>query len=429
MKLEEIARNNQREPGRVASNELMYLAYDEMGQGILRLRTPFYRDPEIVAIFQGLGDLMERIGHPRFISLQAYIPDAEGGRWYVANEGLRSLAVQLQATPSLIANPEWKSKLIDDLMNATDHLHRRELMAVDLSLESVMVTGSKEHRLFLLPPCSPFLFAKQEIWKTPRAYLPEELQNTLEVDKRADLYGIGYIIKKLYFNESIPHIYSRMVKSATNGRIDRRPESVDAMRRMMKDSARSKIITTILTAIVGTLILGILVGWFLNEPEPTNNLPKPGGQTDSIPKDALDATIGDKRDVFDNASIYDDPQEAAIRERAHSYLADTVYLDQDTAYSLSPETMQRQRDGIIATQNVFKIDFRREALVHVKRMYGGDAMSRDIDLYNEIIREESQELQDIAIRLSEKYGLELSTGNNLADEVVRELTNEVRNRQ
>lgn len=428
MKLEEIARNNQREPGRVANNELMYLAYDEMGQGILRLRAPFLRDPEIVAIFQGLGDLMERIAHPRFVSLQTYIPDGEGGRWYVANEGLRSLANQLNATPALIANPEWKGKLIEDLMNATDHLHRRELVQLDLSLESVMVTASKEHRLVLLPPCSPFLFAKQEIWKSPRAYLPEEMHNTMEVDKRADIYCIGYLIKKLYFNESIPAIYSRMVKSATNGRVDRRPESVDAMRRMMKDSARSKIVSTILSSIVAVLILGILVGWLLSEPE--ESLPaRIDTAADSTKRDALDATIGDEYDVFDNAKLIDNPEEAAVRERAHSYLADTIFLDQDTAYSLAPETMQHQREGIQATQDIFKIDFRREALVHVKRMYGGDAMKRDIDLYNEVIRQESQELQDIAIRLSEKYGLELSTGNNLADEVIRELTNEVRNRQ
>ncbi|MCF0196462.1 MAG: hypothetical protein HUK03_04385 [Bacteroidaceae bacterium] len=396
---------NEREPGKVASNAIMYLTYDEEGRGFLRLRKPLFRNTDIVQAFKRMGEVMERLSHPHFITLDTYLPDEEGGAWRVAQEGLLSLANQLTATPGLIADEQWKDKFIRSLLQTVEYTHRRELFMVDMSLDSVMVSGRADHRLYLLPPCSEFLFCKDQIWKTPTDYLAEEVLNTMEVDKRADIYAIGRIISKLYHYTGVPYLYRKAVKRAIIGRADNRAETIGELNRLIESGAKGNTLQVVGTTIV-ILALAIVLGvWFFDDGTDTR-----APQPDDIRPEAY------------NDSLY----EERLRNEVESYLNDTTYLLQDTAYTLSEEMKAKQRENIEKTQEVFRREFTRRATPCLKRIYGKDAFRQDSTNFEKIVREESAKLQKMQIQLAEQYGLEIGTANRISGEVINQLSEEFR---
>lgn len=64
------------------------------------------------------------------------------------------------------------------------------------------------------------------------------------------------------------------------------------------------------------------------------------------------------------------------------------------------------------------MELERQAASHIHRMYGNNALEQSESNYQRIVAEESKKILELSNRLAEQYGIEPSTANRIASEVI-----------
>ena len=403
MNLLDIAQNQAAESGKIASNAVFYLQQDQDEQLKIRLHQPLCHDADILDTFRHLDRETETLTHPRFLKLDHYTEDLDGGYWTVQETGIHSLADTLRKEPGLIANEGWKEQFIGQMLDCIDFLHRRNLWAVEISFNSLLVTDKDAHDLKMLPPCSSFVPFKGKIWTETKEYLAPEVTNPMEVDRRADIFGIGYMLKNLHPFGDIPLKYRKTALHASNERIEKRFETIGELTRFMEEQKKHGAMRSTLGAILFALcILGLFIWSFSGD-------------------DSAKDSGHDKQNTKALAS--DSTEEKSLMDEVERYLSDSTSLSADTTYSLSEAKKAEQKALMEKATLVFEQKFRAQALPIIRKIYDPELMKADEAQYAEQTRKLSKELQDLKDRLATQYQIDPTTATRISGEVTRELAN------
>lgn len=404
MNLLDIAQSKQDELGKIASNAVFYLLKDENGCLKLKLHKPLDKDPDIVCRFKKLGEMCEALTHPRILKPLEYQEDDEGGFWTIEQADVTSLYTMLRNTPGQIANELWKEQLIAQLMDCVDFLHRREAIAVELSFNSILVTTDNNHNVRLLPPCSGFLEKRDVIWTSKKDFLAPELLNPVDQTRCIDIYGIGYIISHLYPMADMPYKYKRAVEIATTERVDKRFDTVGEMIRYMQKQQKSGMRKSMFMTMAIVLLFSGIIMWGLMPNEEKTQQTYLENESD-LYKDSVN-------------------NEEKLMDEVEKYLRDTTYMNSDTAFTLSDQIKERQRERMRKAAQVFRMEFSKHALPLVRKIYQPELMNGSQNTYEENAKNISVELQQLQVRLANQYQIEPSTATRIAGEVIQELADQ-----
>ena len=166
--------------------------------------------------------------HPHIVHIYAYETDTPIGPAIVMEyvDGC-TLAEYLVEKPNLSA----LQRIFDQLLSATDYLHKAGVIHNDLKPENILITRSN-HDVRLID----FGFADDDSHYMHRAQggtrgyaSPELAAQSHNLDTRSDVYSLGRIMQQLF-----PGRYKRIAGRCTHPKCERRYADVDSLARAWK---------------------------------------------------------------------------------------------------------------------------------------------------------------------------------------------------
>lgn len=426
MNLSHLTNHNNAEPGRIAYNAAMYLAVEEHdGKEMLvcRPRQQFLDNEDFMEIFARLGQTTELYTNPCCLRLITYENDNKGPFWYVTPGKYISLAQLMTEKDDLRVNEKWVDKTIAGLIEAVQYVNKHDNQILELTPHSILVTKDTKNLVTLMPPLSDFVSIKNIVWPKENEKLAPELFNIEEPDQRADIYGIGRIIQYLHPYPSLPYKYASLVSKSVSEKVSNRPKDAEALLSSINKRAKgSSIAQIIITAsiVLGLLSLLVFYPW---EEEPKHDF------QDLI---GADSTLFDDGALSKNSSldplVNTDIQSASEAEKARmldDYLHDSIYMSMDTAYSLSPEMKEYQREMMKMSAEKYRTAFKLQARPILKKVYTKANMENQ-DLFLKKSQEANNQLLSIQEALTKQYQLDPTTSNRITAEVYDEVIDDIK---
>ena len=421
MNLAHLANRNYAEPGRIAYNSAMYIAVEEHnGKEVLVCRPhAVYLDNELfMSIFENQGSTTESFTNAFCLRYISYAKDERGPFWYLPPGKYISLAQLMVNKPNSRLDEKWVNETINDLLELTGYMNNLGHMALELTPQSILVTKDALNHVALMPPLTDFIPLKNVIWPEENEQLAPEIFNIEEPDQRADIYGIGRIIQFLHPYPSLPFRYASVVKKAVSEKVADRPISTRAMQAQISTSKKKGSATQIalsVAAVLGFMALLLFYPW---EDEPKREFKDLIGPDSTLfDDDAL--TKGSSLDPLVNTDI----QSATEAEKARmldNYLHDSTYMSMDTAYSLSPEMKEYQREMMTLAAEKFRAAFKIQARPILQKVYRKENLENQ-ELFTKVSNEANQQLLELQNSLTKQYQLDPTTANRITAEVYDEV--------
>ncbi len=420
-------------PDQIGQNAIGSLSLEHIdGKYTIVLRPNRYaaQNERFMQRFRNLVDTCSNVTNAHIMRPEAYVDDDQGGYLVIGHTRYIPLGELLAEKPQIVADEAWVRNFIDDLFDALQHLHDRDLAAVELTPLSVLVRKSSPHSLMLMPPANSFLDIKSEVWTRETEYLspqlfalpsddeeasslPSEGQGQ-EVDSTLDIYAAAQLIKRLFKFSSIPAEYQSFISRATDSSRSNNNFSfriVDARKLISKQRNSARALRTALAILLGVAIIGIFI-WSSREPE------APQFQFTPEVAPTLPADSTDPSSVTDHIGMLEDEVE--------TMLLDSTYLIADSALHVSPESQAQQRQRTEMSLRAFHSRFKTLARASLSTIYTRDKLLGNEELFRREVTVAVARLQQRVVELSDHYQLDFSLAQAEAVKVIQEVTDELR---
>ena len=152
-------------------------------------------------------------------------------------EGI-SLDEFLKTNPDLL----WREQIVDELLSALEYIHASGVVHKDLKPQNLIVTRNGNHLKvidFGLSDSDTSAILKQPSG-TRHYSAPEQFQNGMIVDERADVFAVGQLLKDLFPNPNLR--IRRVIAQCTRQDREQRLANVAAVRKALKKNAVSPVI-------------------------------------------------------------------------------------------------------------------------------------------------------------------------------------------
>ena len=399
-------------PQALGQNAIGFIATEQVdGKWATVFRPRDYRvhDKPFMKRFTETAKLTAPVSNPCIMRPADYVSDDHGGYYAFGPARYITLRQLLTEKPGIVADEIWTAEFIDSLLTALDHLHRKGLLAIELTPTSVLVGKLPPHKLMLMPPASPFADIRRDVWTREDGYVAPEVfdddPQTL-IDARADLYGAARIVEHIYQFSEVPAELRTFIQACTQANPAARPADVNAARHLLKKAQRRhKLINRSFAILTAAVIVGLLA-WGLGAPDGEMPFKEPDHvSTDSfglLLKSDESLVPAQTRDIFDN---------------------DSIFLLEDTSISLSPERKAAERRRLKAAEKQYKQQYERVATAILTPVYTSRNLHGDQQNFMLLSTQAMQRLQDLAISMQKQYQLDPTTAEALAGEVIEKVTN------
>ena len=176
-------------------------------------------------------------------------------------------------------------KIICEICDALDHIHRKQIIHRDLKPENIMITGNGQNVKIIdfgLSDADSYFSFKAPAGT--KAYASPELVVGEKIDARSDIWALGVIIKEL--SGSYRHISSNCLRRDKDKRYH---SAAEVKRAIIKEPARKIKNSIAASAVIITIIAGI---WMIYE-----------GHGSSIPATDTDIPSADEAEAADTSSL------------------------------------------------------------------------------------------------------------------------------
>ncbi len=156
-------------------------------------------------------------------------------------------------------------KIIGELLNAMLYFHSKQLIHRDLKPSNILITRNGDNVKIIdfgLSDTDYHSILKQPAG-SPKFAAPEQWDNAVTIDNRADLYAFGMILKTIFGNR-LPQPYKRIAQKCTQADREKRYQSAGDIIKQIgnyhqrrRTTLTTSIIAILLTITGGSLLLNI----------------------------------------------------------------------------------------------------------------------------------------------------------------------------
>ena len=331
-----------------------------------------------------------------------------------------SMAQAMVNRPLLRTDTRWIDNAIRELMEATQQAHEQGLCFWEFTPHSVLVSRDTHGHISLLPPLSPFMSVREVLYPTPTEAVAPELGRIEEEepDTRADVYGIGRIIKYLHPSPSLPFQYNAPTHKALSPQKEKRPTSPAQMLASIQSRRRGGALTHIVVSVSAVLALAALIFFFPWAEDEPLDLKTVMAKDSLLLNDSL-LTSQPSMDPLVNTRM--EALSDAERDRMpNNYLNDSSYLSLDTAVTLSPERREYEKKMMKVAAEKFRDKFRQQAMAILTGVYTDENLV-DQKTFMDASMAANQQLVLLQDALARQYQLDPSTAVRIAAEVQDEV--------
>jgi len=148
---------------------------------------------------------------------------------------------------------EARQRILGELLEAIDYLHKKQIVHADLKTGNILITHNGDHvKLIDLGLADDDTWLAHNIGFTHPYAAPEQLKSDTRLDQRTDIFALGHIIRLLF-----PHRYRRVVRRCLNTDPARRYQSVADLRQALRRQRYLPLLPLLL------ILLTALAVWLL----------------------------------------------------------------------------------------------------------------------------------------------------------------------
>lgn len=204
-------------------------------------------------------ELMVQLDHPNIAKAFAKEMNPELGPCIVM-EYIDGITLnQFLATKPPVAS--WK-KIFEEILDALEYIHSKQIIHRDLKPSNILITRNGNNVKIIdfgLSDADDYAILKQPAG-TMKYAAPEQLQQGIKLDSRADIYAFGLILKEIF-----PHRYCQIAKKCTQKDREKRFANIEAVKKAFSRKSRISNVSVFIIIMAIVLLL-----WIFLKPQ-TNN--------------------------------------------------------------------------------------------------------------------------------------------------------------
>ena len=231
---------------------------------------------------------------------------------------LMSFAQMLADMPHVVAQPKFMFHVLEELVEITTQLHKRNIRHICFSPNTVFVRKGSYSPL-LLSHGSYYLSVSdlEGFYGGDAKYVAPEVLQHGSMDDRCDVYSIGKFLESLSVMSDVPIEYRRLIKKATSELPEDRYNTPEEMLRSVRKLHRYKrtVFTVAMCVIAALVMTGIYFEMFPETTPVEFVKPAPRQPTDDLLDDGFDpAELGVTNSG--DSLVYDEAAERDFKAKA-----------------------------------------------------------------------------------------------------------------
>ena len=268
-------------------------------------------------------ELMVQLDHPNIAKAFAKEMNPEFGPCIVMEyiDGV-TLDSFLATKPSVAA----RKKVVEQLVDALEYIHSKQIIHRDLKPSNILITRNGNNVKIIdfgLSDADDYAILKQPAG-TMKYAAPEQLQQGIKLDSRADIYAFGLILKEIF-----SHRYCHIAKKCSQKVREKRFANIEELKKAF--SRKSQIFRLF---IIATFIVIVLLPWIFLNPQANNGYSKEFNQllerADHIIDSMYNPVIVDIENGRNPSELYIDVAERSKICRSLLKEIDSPLLDDTT---------------------------------------------------------------------------------------------------
>ena len=303
----------------------------------------------------------------------------------------------LRETPAVVAEQNFLTNVLENLVGITELLHKRGIRQICFSPRTVFVRKG-DYTPLLLTHGSYYLGMSnlEEFYGDDAKYVAPEVLQHGTIDDRCDVYSIGKFMQMLGDAAGLPVEFRRAVKKAASESPEDRYNTPDEMLKAIRKGHDFK--KTTIFVIASLIVAGILTGVYF-EMFPEVN---PVEFVKPVPRQPTD-------DLLDDGF---DPTELGVTSSGDSLVRDeSADFDEAT-----------ERDYQAKAEEIFRKNYTKEAERILSKIYNKDYMSNAEKKFMAESESTIDELMKTQAKMGEDAGLTPERAQLIATEIIDRIT-------
>lgn len=191
-----------------------------------RLKPELRTHPQYVAALQKEFEMGYSLDHPYLVRYAARTDDGILMD-YVDGETLSQF---VEHHPDYFNNRKNADRFLHQLLSVVGYLHSHQVIHLDLKPGNILITRiGHDVKLVDLGYCYADCYS-DTTGRTDKYAAPEQMDGSVKVDARTDIYAIGRILQAL----PCAHFYNKVIKRCTAKEMDLRYRSVDELQQALR---------------------------------------------------------------------------------------------------------------------------------------------------------------------------------------------------
>lgn len=301
--------------GIISEGRMFRIYQAQKGTKYVILKTPVTNDSMLIEILRREYELACNLSHPCIVSTLDFVPDTPVGPAIVM-EYIDGLTLD----EFVASNPTMgeRKAVLNDILDGMDYLHHRGIIHNDLKPDNIIVNSNKAARIidfgFSVSNDSAY---KGYIGGSDGYTAPEILNGSGSVGAASDIFTLGRLINLIFGGRK----YRKIARSCSSLSPSERPQSIQALRELIKQKERQPIIMASVAAMI--LIIGLFIFLSINRHQESRQIERHIAQSiDSVYQKTTDKII---------AQTHQDSikTEKRIAENITTYAQETEQAEQD----------------------------------------------------------------------------------------------------